>query len=124
MTPTHLLSFFVDILATPSKRALRILAAAARCPPEKMALLQIADDSNNEYSTRVYEPRKTLLELLGEFRSVALTFAQVLAMLPSLRPRFYSISSSALRSPGVCHLTVAVTTSKTSTGRVHRGLAR
>ena len=63
-----------------------------------MKLLQIAEDKGNEYATEVYEPRKTLFELLEEFRSVTLNLAQVLVMLPALRPRFYSISSSSLRS--------------------------
>ena len=124
MTPTYLLSFFVDILATPTKRALRVFASTAKCPPERMKLLQIAEDKGNEYATEVYEPRKTLFELLEEFRSVTLNLAQVLVMLPALRPRFYSISSSSLRSPGVCHLTVAVAMCRTKTGRLHSGVAR
>ncbi|NXA43482.1 NOS3 protein, partial [Eudromia elegans] len=77
---------------------------------------------------RLYEEWKwfrcaTLLEVLLEFPSVALPASLLLARLPLLQPRYYSVSSAPARSPGQIHLTVAVLTypSEEGTRREHGG---
>ena len=43
-------------------------------------------------------PRRTLLDLLEEHPECELPFAEYLDLLPPLRPRYYSISSSPTAS--------------------------
>ena len=49
-----------------------------------------------------------MLDLLEAFPACALPFAEFLDLLPPLRPRYYSISSSPLRSPDACSITAGV----------------
>ena len=53
-------------------------------------------------------PRKSVLDLLDEFPSCALPFEAYLDLLPPLRPRYYSISSSPLVCADICSITVGV----------------
>jgi cytochrome P450/NADPH-cytochrome P450 reductase len=46
--------------------------------------------------------------LLYQFPSCRVPFEVYLDLLPPLRPRYYSISSSALVAPDVCSITVGV----------------
>jgi cytochrome P450 / NADPH-cytochrome P450 reductase len=49
-----------------------------------------------------------VLDLLDRFPACRLPFEEFLDLLPPLRPRYYSISSSPLTSPDVCSITVGV----------------
>ena len=60
------------------------------------------------YRDQVSTPNRSLLDLLEAFPACALPFAEFLDMLPPLRPRYYSISSSPLASPDACSITVGV----------------
>jgi sulfite reductase alpha subunit-like flavoprotein/hemoglobin-like flavoprotein len=63
-----------------------------------------------------------LAELLEDFPSAKLQFAQLVELLPRLKPRLYSISSSALVHPTRVHLTVGVVEVTTDAGRTRPGL--
>jgi FAD binding domain len=56
----------------------------------------------------VFVPHKSILDLLDQFQSCALPFEVFLDLLPPLRPRYYSISSSPLVALDTCSLTVGV----------------
>ncbi|XP_013793487.2 nitric oxide synthase, salivary gland-like, partial [Limulus polyphemus] len=66
----------------------------------------------------------TLLEVLQLFPSVVPSPEFLLTQLPSLQPRFYSISSSPEYNPGEIHITVAVIKYRTQcgTGSWHYGV--
>ena len=54
------------------------------------------------------EPYRSALDLLYQFPACRVPFEVYLDLLPPLRPRYYSISSSALVAPEVCSITVGV----------------
>lgn len=116
-----LLTWVVEIQATATRAQISYLASKTECPPEKKRLEQLADPHQEEYTDYVLKSKRTVLELLEEFKSVTLTFADYLAITPNLRPRFYSISSSSKAHPDSVHLTVGVVRGKTPTGRLHIG---
>ena len=60
------------------------------------------------YREQVFAARKSVLDLLDEFPSCAPPFEAFLDLLPPLRPRYYSISSSPLVSADTCSITVGV----------------
>lgn len=96
---------FVELSQPATKAQVTALAAAARCPPEKQALEQLAGAS---YNTGVLARRASVIDLLEQFPSCKIDLAAYLAMLPPLRTRQYSISSSPLWNPAHATLTVAV----------------
>ena len=58
-----------------------------------------------------------MLDLLEEFRACELPFNIYLELVPQLKPRYYSISSSPLVDPHVCSITVGVIEGPARSGR-------
>lgn len=107
ITAGELLASFVELGLPASRAHVEQLAVATPCPPEKRALeALIASDAT--YQTDVLEKRISVLDLLERFQSCDLSFAAFLQLLPPLKPRQYSISSSPVWSPDHCTLTLTV----------------
>ena len=100
-----LLESYVE-LAQPATRAqVAALATATRCPPEKTPLGELAGE---KYDAEVLGKRLSVIDLLDRFRACELDFAGYLSMLPPMKARQYSISSSPLWKPDHVTLTIAV----------------
>jgi cytochrome P450/NADPH-cytochrome P450 reductase len=63
-----------------------------------------------------------VLEVLQDFSSIKLSLGQLLGLLPSNKPRYYSISSSPKAAPNIVTVCVNVVDGKSPTGRRHLGL--
>src|SRR5258707_3595886 len=76
----------------------------------KMLLALAGDDTAGQmqYREQVLVARKSVLDMLDEFPSCKLPFEVFLDLLPPLRPRYYSISSSPLLSRDSCSITLGV----------------
>ena len=72
-----------------------------------------------EYTTRV---RRTIHEVLSEFRSVRVPREHIFELFPPLRPREFSIASASLAHPHEVHLCVAVVDYKTRLKARRRGM--
>ncbi len=102
-------------LAQPATRAqLAQLAAATRCPPEREALVRL--DEDRAYEAEVLQPRISVLDLIERHPGCDLSLATFLSMLPPMRTRQYSISSSPLWNPAHCTLTLAVVDAPATSG--------
>ena len=99
-----LLANYVELAQPATQKQVEKLAEATRCPPEKHELEALAKN----YDAEVLAKRTSVLELLERFGACELTFADFLTMLPPLRARQYSISSSPLRKADHCTLTFSV----------------
>ena len=100
----------VELQDVASRSDLALLARYATDPDEAAQLLTMSglDEAGREaYRERVAGPRRSVLELLDEFPSCELPFNVYLELLPPMRPRYYSISSSPAAASS-CHLTVGV----------------
>ncbi|GJP41312.1 hypothetical protein CLOM_g978 [Closterium sp. NIES-68] len=88
---------------------------------EKLAWLASPEgrEELHEYNQR---ERRTVLEVLQEFPSVALPLPWLLQLCPRLQPRSFSISSSPLAHPARCHLTAALVSVTTPLKRTRLGL--
>jgi cytochrome P450/NADPH-cytochrome P450 reductase len=87
-----------------------VLARYATDPDEAEELLAMSgldEAGRGAYRERVAAPRRSVLELLDDFESCDLPFNVYLELLPPMRPRYYSISSSPAVTSS-CHLTVGV----------------
>jgi sulfite reductase (NADPH) flavoprotein alpha-component len=104
-------------IARPLDRTLDLLAGAARHAPHAAALRALADGEDGA------EPAEAdLLDLLQAFPSARPPVADLVASLPRLKPRLYSIASSPLACPGRVELCVGVVLA-TRRGRVRDGVA-
>lgn len=97
MTAYELIGTRVE-LATPASQRQVATLAAKLAASERLATL--ASDAG-AYRSEILEKRVSVLDLLEEFPSCDLSFAEYLAMLQPLAPRQYSISSSPLAYPPV-----------------------
>lgn len=107
----RLLADYVELQDVATRSQIETLAQYTECPPEKIKLLALTgedDASVARYKEDVLARRTSLIDLLEEFPACALPFEIYLEMLPALRPRYYSISSSPLADPYGCSITVAV----------------
>ena len=116
----RLLSDYVELQDVATRTQLNTLIQYTECPPEKIKLMALAGEdeiSAERYRADVLTPRKSLLDLLEEFPACELPFEVYLELLPPLRPRYYSISSSQLADEKICSITVAVIESTARSGR-------
>lgn len=114
-----ILMWCVELQQTMSKAQLAILMDRASCPYEKKAL----EAMRNAYNVEVVKRKRTLIEVLDAYNSVQVTLAELLTLLPPLRPRYYSISSSPLATAGHVSVTVGVVRGDSPAGRLHLGVA-
>lgn len=102
ITIGQLLGRYVELSAAATRSDIKTLVAHTPCPPEARELAALP------YETEVLAKRTSVLDLLERFASTTVPLAKLLEMLPPLKPRRYSISSSPLAKPDRCTLTVAV----------------
>ena len=116
----------VELQDVATRAQLATLAEHAQDSTQRETLLALAGDddaSQARYREQVFVPRKSVLDLLDEVPSCALPFEVFLDLLPPLRPRYYSISSSPLASPDTCSITVGVVEGPARSGHeVFRGV--
>ncbi len=102
---THrLLTEMLELQTVASRKQVEMLARSTECPHSGPQLQKLASD---DYRAEVFLKKVSVLELLERFQACELPFALFLEMCPTMAPRYYSISSSALGEEG-CTVTVAV----------------
>ncbi|MGB6780019.1 MAG: bifunctional cytochrome P450/NADPH--P450 reductase [Planococcus citreus] len=102
----QLLASYVELQEPATRAQLRELAKSNPCPPHKQELEQLVEDET--YKREVLAKRLTMLELLERFMSCEMEFENFLALLPALKARYYSISSSPRVSSSKASITVSV----------------
>ncbi|KAL7792090.1 hypothetical protein V8C37DRAFT_380716 [Trichoderma ceciliae] len=105
MTAYELLSSYFELSQPATPRDIRVLAAAADDEATKQLLNDLATNSHSE---DVHEKRTSLLDLLEKFPDIPIALGTFLTLLPSLRLRTYSISSSPSWNPNHASLTLSV----------------
>ena len=98
LTLRRLLTDFVELQDPATPEQITVLAEHTACPPENRPLTELA-----KMGTQL-----SLLELLERYRACELPFERFLELLPVLRPRHYSISSSAQAAPHTVDLMVSL----------------
>ncbi|MFI5610530.1 bifunctional cytochrome P450/NADPH--P450 reductase [Amycolatopsis sp. NPDC051903] len=106
-----ILASCVELQDVATRAGIEVLAHYTEDPAQRAELESLAGDdeaSQTRYQERVFTPRRSLLDLLEEFPSCAVPFDVYLDLLPPLRPRYYSISSSPLTDAKVASITTGV----------------
>ncbi|KAI8976616.1 fatty acid hydroxylase [Trametes punicea] len=108
-----LLSGYVELSQPATSRDLRSLLAVESSDATKAAL----QDLTESYAEKVMAKRLSLLDILEDHPDIRLQFTDFLEMLPPMRIRQYSISSSPLHDPQRPSLTVSVVEAPALSGR-------
>ena len=112
----RLLGEYVELQDPASRRHIQTMVEHTECPWTGPRLAALAADEVR-YKDEVIGRRKSALDLLEEYPACQLPFSAYLEMLPPLRARYYSISSSPLHDARRCSITVAVVASAARSGR-------
>jgi cytochrome P450 / NADPH-cytochrome P450 reductase len=124
---TLLLSGYLALQDVAKRSDFEVLAEYAEAPAEKAALLAFCGDApeaSARYREQVLSKNVSLVDLLEEFPSCALPFNIFIELVPTLKPRYYSISSSPLVAASDCSITIAVVEGKALSGRgMYRGVS-
>ncbi|GAB3293946.1 cytochrome P450 [Epidermidibacterium keratini] len=102
-----LLGRYLDLTLPATRGAIERLAASTPCPPERDALARLASD-DAAYRSEVLDKRVGVADLLELYPSCQVDLGVLLEIVPAMRVRQYSISSSPLDSPDTASLTVSV----------------
>ncbi|KAJ5692456.1 Bifunctional cytochrome NADPH reductase [Penicillium macrosclerotiorum] len=104
----ELFSTYVELSQPASKRDLNILADAVFEDAEVQAKLRYLASSPSLFTAEIVQKRLSPLDLLMRYPAIKLSIGDFLAMLPPMRVRQYSISSSPLSDPSECSITFSV----------------
>lgn len=122
-TLRSLFTSHLDINAVPKRSFFRFLKHFATDEREREKLEEFSSPEGAEelyeYATRV---RRTIREVAAEFHSVRVPRDYIFDVFPPLRPREFSIASSALVHPHEVHLCVAIIDYKTKLKARRRGV--
>lgn len=111
VTAELLLTEFVELQEPATRGQLATLAAHTGCPWTTGQLTGWAadtDEARQGYADEILAKRVSVLGLLERFPAIELPFGVFLEMSGTIRPRFYSISSSPAADPRQVTLTVGL----------------
>jgi len=100
-----ILSGYVELSQPISRKQIEILSELCQNETEQINLRNLAQDS---YEKEILDKRVSVLDILELYPSCNLPFGQYLRMLPALRIRQYSISSSSLWNSQAVTLTLDI----------------
>ncbi|KGN53174.1 NADPH-dependent diflavin oxidoreductase 1 isoform X1 [Cucumis sativus] len=127
MGPVKLKTFIeltMDIAsASPRRYFFEVMSYYATAPHEKERLQYFASpEGRDDLYQYNQKERRSVLEVLEDFPSVKMPFDWLVQLVPPLKTRSFSISSSALAHPNQVHLTVNVVSWTTPYKRKRSGL--
>lgn len=102
----ELLENYTELQEPATRAQLRELAAHTVCPPHRVEIEELIEPAL--YKSNVLEKRITMLDILLKYPACEITFPAYFSLLPPLKPRYYSISSSPLVSKDKLSITVGV----------------
>ncbi|PVG00114.1 bifunctional P-450/NADPH-P450 reductase [Serendipita vermifera] len=108
----QVLSGYVELSQPATKRNLDILIDAATDETTKETLKNMA----STYKESILDPRISALDLLCTYPSLPISLSTFLNMVPAMRVRQYSISSSPLWNPSHVTLTVSILNAPAASG--------
>ncbi|EDN95818.1 hypothetical protein SS1G_11697 [Sclerotinia sclerotiorum 1980 UF-70] len=106
----------------PEKRHISLKLPTAASTPEPEVREKIEYLGKEGFNQEVFLKRRSPLDILEEYPSAALSLGDFLAMLPPMRIRQYSISSSPFHDPTVATLTWSVLDAVSKAGESKRYL--
>ncbi|MDU5141912.1 MAG: bifunctional cytochrome P450/NADPH--P450 reductase [Paenibacillus dendritiformis] len=110
-----LLSHSVEVQEAATRAQIREVAAFTVCPPHKRELEALLEEGT--YEEQVLKKRITMLDLVEKYEACEIPFEKFVELLPPLKPRYYSISSSPRMDQERASITVGVVRGQAWRGR-------
>ncbi|SFM26184.1 cytochrome P450 / NADPH-cytochrome P450 reductase [Gracilibacillus orientalis] len=101
-----LLSYSVELQEAATRAQIREVASFTSCPPHKHELEHLVEEGI--YQEQILKKRISMLDLIEKYEACEMPFERLLELLPALKPRYYSISSSSLVAKDRLSITVSV----------------
>ncbi|OAA69010.1 Bifunctional P-450:NADPH-P450 reductase [Cordyceps fumosorosea ARSEF 2679] len=105
ISATNVLGAYVELSQPATKRSIQAMIDATE---DEKTVAELKSLIGDKFSEEVTAKRRSALDLLEKFPAVGLLFETFLAMLPPMRVRQYSISSSPLVDPTRVTLTYSL----------------
>ncbi|WP_420901959.1 cytochrome P450 [Paenibacillus dendritiformis] len=110
-----LLSHSVEVQEAATRAQIREVAAFTVCPPHKRELEALLEEGT--YEEQILKKRVTMLDLVEKYEACEIPFEKFVELLPPLKPRYYSISSSPRMDEERASITVGVVRGQAWSGR-------
>ncbi|MFC0211390.1 bifunctional cytochrome P450/NADPH--P450 reductase [Paenibacillus chartarius] len=112
----------VEVQEAATRAQIREVAAYTVCPPHKRELEALLEEG--AYEEQILRKRVSMLDLIEKYEACEIPFEKFLELLPPLKPRYYSISSSPRMNEGRASITVGVVRGQSWSGKgEYRGVA-
>lgn len=127
-SPTTYRSFltnFVELTTVPTPAVLGQLAEHCSDEIDLEFLTLLSSNSSEgtaEYQSWVRDAYRNIVHILEDMDSCKPNIDLICEILPPLRPRYYSISSSAKLHPNTVHVTMMLKQYTSKTGRINKGV--
>ncbi|KAJ3415526.1 NADPH-dependent diflavin oxidoreductase 1 [Chytridiales sp. JEL 0842] len=123
LTLRRLFEEFLDIFGRPRRYFFELLSFFATDPLHADKLAEFASsEGQDELYAYCHKPRRTTFEVLSDFNSVKVPLKYLLDLIPIIRPRSYSISSSPNVHANEIHITVAIVEYRTKLKKPRKGI--
>lgn len=113
----------LDMFGRPSRRFYESLAAYAEDPKEKARLEFLAGKDGGFEFKKLVEQTVTFADILKMFKSAHPSMTELLALIPGIKPRHYSIASAQSMHANSVHLLVVLVQWETPDGKQRFGQA-
>lgn len=110
-----LLSQSVEVQEAATRAQIREVAAFTVCPPHKREVEALLEEGT--YEEQILKKRVTMLDLVEKYEACEIPFEKFVELLPPLKPRYYSISSSPRMNHAHASITVGVIRGQAWSGR-------
>ncbi|CAK5268795.1 unnamed protein product [Mycena citricolor] len=123
VTPRMLFTEYLDFNAVPRRTFFEYLSFFTKNELELERLQELLSYENaDELYDYCFRVRRTIFEVLSEFRNVEIPLQYVFDVFPTMRPRHFSIASSAKKFPQEVQLCVAIVKYRTKLKVPRRGV--
>ncbi|GAB5591386.1 NAPDH-dependent diflavin reductase [Umbelopsis nana] len=125
----HILTFremFVtclDIFSVPRRSFFEMLAFFTEDENQTEKLREFSSpEGQDDMYAYCQRPRRTVAEVLFDFKSAKIKLDYILDLFPMMQPRSFSIASDPKTHPGEIHLCIAIVKYKTKLKKIRRGV--
>ncbi|KAA1242951.1 bifunctional cytochrome P450/NADPH--P450 reductase [Aquimarina sp. RZ0] len=91
---SDLLMNYIELEDVATSKQINLLEKHTKCPPEKERLKELLLNESEKFEDYIVKGKRSFLDLLEEFPASEISFEQFILLMPSIRPRYYSISSA------------------------------
>ena len=121
ITMDHLFTEVLDIFGRPTRRFYSMLSRFATDPKEKAELESMMTQEGASVVQNIIAETMTYADVLRKYPSAKPALPFLIDMIPTMKPRFYSIASSPLMKPSTIDLCIVGVNWKTPSGKQRYG---